>query len=58
MVTVKRIYPKDGITLEITAPPEVWRCVVVAVGSQIFVGDESILKEFYNFLRAEIYKLK
>ncbi|KKK90707.1 hypothetical protein LCGC14_2720300 [marine sediment metagenome] len=61
MVTVKRIYPKNDVTFQITASPEVWRCVIVAVGSQNFVGgkvgDEGILQEFYDFLHAEIHKL-
>ena len=60
MVTVKQINPDDDITFEITASPEVWRCVVVAVGAQHFYGvsQENILKEFYNVLHAGVYKLK
>ena len=59
MVKVKRINPEDAITFEITALPEVWRCVVVAVGSQnFFGGNKGILKELYDALHAEVYELK
>ena len=55
MVTVKRINPDDDVTLEITASPEVWRLVVYAIGPR---GDEDTLKELYDVLHAEVYRIR
>jgi len=54
MVTVKRIYPKNDVTFQITASPEVWRCVVASIGPE----QRPNVREFYNALHAEIYRLK
>ena len=54
MVVIIRINPDDDVTFQITASPEVWRCVVASIGPE----QRPNVREFYNALHAEIYRLK
>ena len=53
MITVRRINPDDDVTFEITASPEVWRNIVASIGPDVMPK----VKEFYNALHAEVYRL-